>query len=91
MTVTVNLQLAVFPKISVKSYLTIVEPTGNNIPDTCVESLLTASPELSVAVGSIHVTVTGFCMFSPLAKVLVMSFGQPDITGSMLSTVKKNN
>ena len=53
----VNEQAAEFDAPSVKIYVTVVIPTGNLSPGSCVPTCVGGIPELSVAVGSIHVTI----------------------------------
>ena len=61
-------------------------PTLNVFPGELVEVELTREPELSVAVGSVHVTATPL---DPTGIATLMFSGQPVITGSTLSTVAK--
>ena len=53
-TLTSNKQLATLPAPSIAVYVTVVLPTGNFSPDSCVEELITTFPELSKAVGISH-------------------------------------
>ena len=66
-----------------KVYVTAVVPTTKNAPGACVLSVSETTPELSVAVGSVHVTVVPP---TPVATVSVMSPIQA-ITGATVSTV----
>ena len=59
-------------------------PTPNTLPGELVEETLTSPPELSVAVGSFHVTETPL---EPVGIATLISEGQPVITGSVLSMV----
>ena len=53
----VNEQAAEFAAPSVKMYVTVVTPIENLSPGWCVRTSVGCEPELSVAVGSIHVAI----------------------------------
>ena len=78
------MQVALLPDPSVKVYVTAVVPTGKNAPGAWVLEVSETIPELSVAVGSVHVTVVPP---TPVATVSVMSPMQA-ITGATVSTVR---
>ena len=59
-------------------------PTLNVSPGELVEVNPTVAPELSVAVGAVHVTETPV---DPTGIATLMLLGHPLMTGSMLSTV----
>ena len=57
-------------------------PTGKKVPGACVLDVRETVPELSVAVGSVHVTTVPV---TPLLTVSVMSLMHA-MTGAMVST-----
>ena len=59
-------------------YITFVTPKGKALPETAVCVVVTA-PELSVATGSVQMTVTSL---EPTTASTTMSEGQPVITGA---------
>ena len=54
-TITLNVQTDELPAPSVAVYFTCVVPNGNVAPDENVETRM-VEPQLSVAVGAVHVT-----------------------------------
>jgi hypothetical protein len=79
MTVTMKEHVVVLPKASVALYATVVSPIGNTAPELCV--LITKGvPQLSVAVGGVHVTMTDVSDI-----VLEIFAGQFAKTGLVLS------
>ena len=78
----VKAQMAEFPEASLNVYTTVVVPTENESPGLAEEVGVT-EPESSTAVGSVHVTATA----APFNVVwTVMSLGQFEMTGAVLST-----
>ena len=67
-----------------KVYETVVVPTPKASPGELVLATVGATPELSVAVGAVHVTAT---LVEPEGMATLMSDGQPEMTGAVLSTV----
>ena len=51
-------QLAELPLASAKMYMTVVSPTGNELPEVWVLPVRVTVPELSVAVASAKLTAT---------------------------------
>ena len=84
---TLNEQTAEFPEPSVKVYETVVVPTPKASPGELVLVTVGATPELSVAVGEVHVTEAPV---DPVATETLMSEGHPLMTGAVLSTVAGN-
>ena len=82
-TVTVNRQVAWLPLASWNVYVTWVVPRGKLLNGACDLSTVGLSPELSVAVGSGHVTVV---VVEPGATGMLMLPGQLLITGAIVST-----
>ena len=76
---------AVFPDESTNVYVTVVVPTGKSEPGACDLDCRDTLPELSVAVGSVHVTVVAP---KPAGIVLVMS-SMAETTGALLSAEKR--
>ena len=66
-------------------YTTLEEPTGKESPGTLVAVTVT-DPELSVAVGSIQVTLTSV---TPSGAVSATSAGQSVMTGASTSGMAK--
>ena len=66
--------------------MTLVDPTGKAEPETWVMPERVTFPELSIAVGSAHATIT-CCV--PGETVSVMSGGQVT-SGGLVSTIKTN-
>ena len=79
---TLNVQVALLPDPSVKVYVTCVVPTLKKFPGACVLPVKETTPELSVAVGSVQVTVVPV---TPVLTVSVMSLMHA-ITGGTVST-----
>ena len=77
------MQVALLPDPSVKVYVTWVVPTLKKFPGACVLPVRETTPELSVAVGSVQVTVVPA---TPVPTVSVMSLMHA-ITGGTVSTV----
>lgn len=79
-TVTSKLQMEGFKEASVKVYVTVVVPMGNEAPETWVAEVVTC--DASVAVGAVQKA------WAPavLVDVREMSLGQPVITGGVVST-----
>ena len=86
-TLTLKVQSALLPDPSVKVYVTCVVPTLKKSPGARVLDVKLTMPELSVAVGSVQVTVAPA---TPVPTVCVTSLMQ-FITGATLSTVKMCN
>ena len=59
-------------------------PTPKVSPGELVLVMVGTSPELSVAVGSVHVTETPV---DPVEMATLMSDGHPEMTGAVVSTV----
>jgi hypothetical protein len=78
-TITSKLQVAVFPEGSVAVYVTVVLPRSNELLGEWL--LVIVRVQLSVAVGSVQVTVA--LQFAP--AVVVMLTGQPLKTGGVTS------
>ena len=78
MTVISKEQVAVFPAVSVKVYVTVVEPIRKKDPGLPVRATVGSCPSLSVAVGSVQVTVAPFTLDS---LAMTMLSGQPAMTG----------
>ena len=74
---------ALLPEVSVKVYTTSVEPNGKASPGLAVCSTV-KEPELSVAVGSVQVTVTSL---EPTTASTTMSEGQPETSGANSSGI----
>ena len=76
------MQVALLPDPSVKVYVTWVVPTLKKVPGACVLPVKETTPELSVAVGSVHVTV------APVTPVLTVSVMSPiqAMTGGVVSS-----
>ena len=70
-----------FPDPSVAVYVTVVVPIEKESPESWVDDKL-AEPELSVAVGAVHVTEP---VESPLSVLADWSLGQPLIDGDSSS------
>ncbi len=79
MTKTLKTQLALLPDPSLKVYVTSVLPTVKKFPGEWVLPVKVTMPELSVAVGSVHVTVVPA---TPLLTVVVMSLMQVTTGGT---------
>ena len=73
------------PELSVAVYVTVVLPMGKSAPESKSEDSVT-EPELSEAVGSVHVTVA---VATPLSVVTSWDGGQPEIVGFSLSEAGK--
>ena len=84
LTVTVNAHVAVLLLASLAVYVTVVAPTANAAPDTCVPVTVTAPGQLSVAVGAVHVAVA---VVAPAAAVFTILAGQAVSTGLVRSFV----
>ena len=76
------MQVALLPDPSVKVYVTAVVPTGKKVPGAWVLDVRETTPELSVAVGSVQVTVVPV---TPVLTVSVMSLMHA-MTGATVST-----
>ena len=83
MTLTLKVQVALLPDPSVKVYVTSVVPTSKKFPGAWVLPVRVTTPELSVAVGSVQLTVVPV---SPELTVVDTSLIQA-ITGSTVSTL----
>jgi hypothetical protein len=86
LTVTVKLQgVLLLPEASLAVYVTVVVPIGNELPGEwdLVHKILPEGVQLSVAVGSVQLTVA-----AQLPGILLTAIfeGQPDITGAIGST-----
>jgi hypothetical protein len=79
-TITLNVQIAVRPAASVAVYFTCVAPIGNRLPEVCVD-ISDGVPQLSVAVGAVHVATAWHDAFAES----VMFDGHPVITGLVAS------
>ena len=79
---------AILPASSMNKYMTFVDPTGNRSPDLCVCINVGGMAELSVAVGSIHVTTVDGV---PRGTVYVEDSGQDVTVGSAVSTSTTEN
>ena len=77
-TLTLNVQEALLPDPSVKVYVTWVVPTLKKVPGAWVLPVRETTPELSVAVGSVHVTVVPVL---PAVTVVVTSLMQATTGG----------
>jgi len=82
LTVTLNVQVLVFPDVSVKVYVTGVVPVRKVLPGTCdfvtaIDPVGEQVCELSVAVGSVQVTTA----VHPDPVIVVMFGGQFETTG----------
>ena len=84
-TLTLKVQVALLPDPSVKVYVTWVVPTLKKLPGAWVLWESETMPELSVAVGSVQVTVAPP---TPVLTVWATSLMQA-ITGATVSTVKE--
>ena len=82
-TLTLKVQVALLPDPSVKVYVTWVVPTLKKVPGAWVLPVKETTPELSVAVGSVHVTVVPVL---PDVTVVVMSLRHV-MTGAVVSTI----
>jgi hypothetical protein len=80
-TVTLNEQVEVFPLTSVAVYITCVVPSAKTEPDARLLTKL-AIPQLSEAVGAVHVTVAPHGGGPEATDILE---GQPVIWGGVLS------
>jgi hypothetical protein len=80
LTVTTKEQVAEFPAVSVKAYVTVVIPIGNVVPGMWLADD-DAMAQLSVAVGGVQVTDAPE---GPVALVVIFA-GHPVITGASLS------
>ena len=78
---TLNEHIALLPASSTHVYVINVEPTSNLSPGALVPVQVGVMPELSVAVGSVQVTVRE----SPSVACTVMSSGQLVIVGGSVS------
>ena len=81
MTMTLKVLVALLPDPSVKVYVTGVVPTLKKVPGEWVLPVRVTTPELSVAVGSLQLTVVPVL---PDATVTTMSFTSV-ITGGVVS------
>ena len=87
-TVITKLQLeTVLPELSVAVYVTVVGPNGKAYPDWKSDDRVTM-PELSEAVGSVHVAVA---VDAPISALMVWSLGHSLMVGSSLSVVPLSN
>ena len=77
MTVTVNVQGAELPLVSVAVQLTVVMPFGNVEPDAGVQTGMIAPSQLSVAVSPVKATTAE----QTPGSVLAVRFVQPAKTG----------
>ena len=59
-------------------------PTPNVSPGELVVVMVGVTPELSVAVGAVHVTATPV---DPVGMATLMSDGHPEMTGAVVSMV----
>lgn len=76
-----NEHKALFPDVSVNVYTTLVDPKGKVSPGKALWVAVT-EPELSVATGSVQVTVI---MLDPTTASMLMSDGHPMIRGATSS------
>ena len=83
-----NEHSATLPASSMNKYMTFVDPIGNRSPDLCVCINVGGMPELSVAVGSVHVTTVDGV---PKGTVYVDDSGQDVTVGSTVSTSTTEN
>jgi hypothetical protein len=81
-TVTVNVHVELLPAASVNVYVTGVEPKPKVAPDVCVLVGVIDPPQLSKAVGAVHVAVA----VHEAPAVTVILEGHPLTTGAVLST-----
>jgi hypothetical protein len=79
-TMTLKVQTLTFPAASVAVYFTCVVPFGNVAPGACVD-VSTGVPQLSVAVGGVHVPTAWHEAFA----LNVMVEGHPVMTGFVTS------
>ena len=82
---TVKVQVAVFPALSTAVYVTGVSPIAKLLPGSWVVVIVTANPELSLAVGGVHDIGT----VVPKIAMPDIDAGQPLKVGSSLSGRKK--
>ena len=75
-----NVHTALLPQASVAVEVTVVVPMGNAVPEAGTETIFTAPPQLSVAVGVKFTTATQ----DPTGVVVVIFAGQV-ITGAVWS------
>ena len=80
-TTTLKLVVALLPDPSVKVYVTVVVPTLKKVPGEWVLPVRVTTPELSVAVGSVQVTVVPVLPDETVLKISSM----PLITGGVVS------
>ena len=80
-TVTVNVQVELLPAASVNVYVTGVEPKLKLAPDVCVLVEVIDPPQLSIAVGAVHVAIAKH----EASAESVMLDGHPLTTGAVLS------
>ena len=85
---TVKPHVAVLFEESEKVYVTFVRPPRKAVPDLWVVVHLTGKPELSLALGLAHFTITPEVTCSGV--VLLISLGHLRITGGS-SSVQNNN
>ena len=83
--VTVNEDIAAFESGSVTLYLTTVSPIGKVSPGSWFDVSVT-EPELSLAVGDVHVTTAVGKVASVFCSI---SDGVSEMTGVSLSVVEK--
>ena len=60
MTPTLKVQLALFPCSSSTKTRTVVFPAGKSLPDSGMTRTLSGFPELSLTIGSSHVTIARY-------------------------------
>ena len=72
------------PDPSTNTYVTEVGPTTKNCPGARVLDCRLTTPELSVAVGSVHVTIAP----PTLRPMVIPTSSQPEITGASSSTAE---
>lgn len=83
---TLNLHSPTFPVSSEAWYRMVCSPAGNLSPGLFPEYVMLGMyPELSVAVGSVHVTVTDVV---PMSAVLAIFEGQFENVGPEMSWIK---
>ena len=81
LTTTLKLVVALLPDPSVKVYVTVVVPTLKKVPGWWVLPVRVTTPELSVAVGSVQLTVVPVLPDGTVVKISLM----PLITGGVVS------
>ena len=76
--------MSLFPEVSVNRYITVVVPTGKDVPGACDLLRVGATPESSVAVGSIQKAKAK--LLPAGAATLISLRGQSIMTGAESSS-----